>query len=112
MIYLALIHKESESDFGVSFPDFPGCITASHSLWEAKPMAAEALRGHIAAMRAAGLPLPEPSTLGAIMQHEDYADSLGVLPVRRRSPRPRHRTGALAAVAADPGQAGAAAAEG
>jgi len=81
MVYLALIHKEADSDFGVSFPDFPGCITAGNTLEEAKVMAAESLRGHIAAMRAAGLPIPEPSTLGAIMQHEDYADSLALLPV-------------------------------
>ena len=26
--YIAIIHKEPESDYGVSFPDFPGCITA------------------------------------------------------------------------------------
>jgi predicted RNase H-like HicB family nuclease len=26
--YIALIHKDPDSDFGVSFPDLPGCITA------------------------------------------------------------------------------------
>ncbi len=26
MKYIALIHKEEKSDYGVSFPDFPGCI--------------------------------------------------------------------------------------
>ena len=26
--YIALIHKAPESDFGVSFPDLPGCISA------------------------------------------------------------------------------------
>jgi predicted RNase H-like HicB family nuclease len=81
MVYLALIHKEPESDFGVSFPDFPGCVTAGDSLAEAKAMAAEALRGHITAMQAAGLPIPDPSTLGAVMAHPDYADSLALLPV-------------------------------
>ena len=25
--YIALIHKDADSDFGVSFPDFPGCVT-------------------------------------------------------------------------------------
>jgi predicted RNase H-like HicB family nuclease len=24
---IALIHKEPDSDFGVSFPDFPSCVT-------------------------------------------------------------------------------------
>ena len=53
MVYLALIHKDPDSDFGVSFPDFPGCVTAGKSLEEAKAMAAEALHGPIAAMREA-----------------------------------------------------------
>ena len=26
--YIAIIHKDSKSDFGVSFPDLPGCISA------------------------------------------------------------------------------------
>ena len=28
MDYIAYLHKEGKSDFGVSFPDFPGCVTA------------------------------------------------------------------------------------
>jgi hypothetical protein len=44
-------------------------------------LATAALRGHIAAMQAAGLAIPDPSTLGTIMQHADYADSLALLPV-------------------------------
>ena len=27
-IYTGLIHKDTDSDYGVSFPDLPGCITA------------------------------------------------------------------------------------
>ena len=47
MDYIAIIHKEPDSDFGVSFPDFPGCITAGRTLDEAKEMALEALdRAH------------------------------------------------------------------
>ena len=42
MDYIAIIHKDPDSDFGVSFPDFPGCITAGRSLDEAKDMALEA----------------------------------------------------------------------
>ena len=82
MIYLALIHQDDAgSDFGVSFPDFPGCVTAGTTLAEAKALAGEALLGHLQAMRLAGLAIPDPSILGAIMAHEDYPDSLAVLPV-------------------------------
>src|ERR1035441_6271666 len=51
MEYIAYLHKDKNSDFGVSFPDFPGCITAGSSLDEARAMAAEALALHVAGMR-------------------------------------------------------------
>jgi predicted RNase H-like HicB family nuclease len=41
--YVAVVHKDKDSDFGVSFPDFPGAVTAASSLDEAVEMAAEAL---------------------------------------------------------------------
>jgi hypothetical protein len=31
MEYIAYLHKDKNSDYGVSFPDFPGCITARQS---------------------------------------------------------------------------------
>jgi len=41
--YIALIHKESDSSYGVSFPDVPGVIAAGDSIDEAMQQAAEAL---------------------------------------------------------------------
>src|SRR2546429_6091608 len=32
MDYIAYLHKDRKSDFGVSFPDFPGCISAGRTL--------------------------------------------------------------------------------
>jgi predicted RNase H-like HicB family nuclease len=63
MEYIAYLHKDGKSDYGVSFPDFPGCITAGSTLDEARRMAAEALSFHIAGMREDGEVPPEPSTL-------------------------------------------------
>jgi predicted RNase H-like HicB family nuclease len=65
MNYLAYLHKDRNFDFGVSFPDFPGCITAGRTLEEAHRMAAEALALHIAGMAEDGETIPEPSTLDA-----------------------------------------------
>jgi predicted RNase H-like HicB family nuclease len=45
--YIALIHKDPDSDYGVSFPDLPGCVTAGSTLDEAIAMAKEALALHI-----------------------------------------------------------------
>ena len=58
MDYIAYLHKERRSDFGVSFPDFPGCITAGKTLDEARRMAAEALAIHIAGMAEDGDAIP------------------------------------------------------
>jgi predicted RNase H-like HicB family nuclease len=71
MEYIAYLHKDGKSDYGVSFPDFPGCITAGSTLEEARRMAVEALSFHIAGMREDGERLPEPSTLDDL--HNDPA---------------------------------------
>ncbi len=63
MEYIAYLHKDKNSDFGVSFPDFPGCVTAGRTLEEARRLAAEALSLHIAGMLEDGEVLPEASTL-------------------------------------------------
>jgi predicted RNase H-like HicB family nuclease len=34
--YIAVVHKDPNGDFGVFFPDFPGCITAGGTIDEAK----------------------------------------------------------------------------
>jgi predicted RNase H-like HicB family nuclease len=63
MEYIAYLHKDKKSDYGVSFPDFPGCITAGSTLEEARKMAVEALSLHIAGMLEDVEAVPEPSTL-------------------------------------------------
>src|SRR5438067_8862577 len=79
MNYIAIIHNEPDSDFGVRFPDFPGCITAGRTLDEAKDMAAEALTGHIEVMRETGEPVPDPSTLDEVMSEPDFRDGVAFL---------------------------------
>lgn len=59
--FIGIIHKDKNSDFGVCFPDFPGCITAGKTLDDAMEMAREALRGHIEVMHEYGDALPQKS---------------------------------------------------
>jgi predicted RNase H-like HicB family nuclease len=68
MEYIAYLHKNKGSDFGVSFPDFPGCVTAGKTLEEVRTLAAEALTLHIAGMIEDGEALPEPSTLDQLSE--------------------------------------------
>ncbi len=74
--YIALIHKDSDSDYGVSFPDFPGCVTAGKTVDEAKDMAQEALSGHIKTMKEFGEKIPEPSNLEKVISSPDYTDAI------------------------------------
>jgi predicted RNase H-like HicB family nuclease len=79
MDYIAYLHKERNSDFGVSFPDFPGCVTAGRTLEEAQRMAAEALALHISGIADDGDPIPEPSTLDALANDPDRKDAVAFL---------------------------------
>lgn len=63
MEYIAYLHKDDGSDFGVSFPDFPGCVTVGRTLDEARRLAPEALALHIRGMVEDGEKIPKPSTL-------------------------------------------------
>lgn len=77
--YIGLIHKEAESDFGISVPDFPGCVSAGSTLDEALAMGREALEGHIEVMAEAGEPIPEPSDIDTVMQDPEHRDGVVVL---------------------------------
>jgi len=77
--YIALLRRDPGSDFGADFPDFPGCITAGKTLDDARRMAAEALDLHMAGMLADGDPIPEPSSLDAIMADPENRDATAFL---------------------------------
>ncbi len=64
--YLAVIHKDDGSDYGVSFPDVPGVVTAGKTADEAYALAEEALQLHVNGMVEDEEALPEVSSL------EDY----------------------------------------
>jgi len=77
--FIAVIHKDPNSDFGVSFPDFPGCVSAGSTLDEAKDMAQEALALHIDGMREDGETIPTPSDFEALVEDPEYSDAVAFL---------------------------------
>jgi len=87
--YIAIVHKDPKSDFGISFPDFPGCITAGKDIDEAKDMAQEALTLHIQGMIEDGEKFPAPSKLEEIMADPDFADAVAYLVVGVPDAKPR-----------------------
>ncbi|HEU0217005.1 MAG TPA: type II toxin-antitoxin system HicB family antitoxin [Stellaceae bacterium] len=85
--YIALIHKDIGSDYGVSFPDFPGLATAGHSLDEARAMAEEALAFHVEGMIEDGEALPEPTALDEVMRDPENHDGVVTLISLKPSPK-------------------------
>ena len=70
--YIGLIHKQQGSDLGVSFPDFPGVVTAADSLDEACVMAEEALAFHVEGLVPDGEAIPDPSSIDEVLATGDH----------------------------------------
>jgi len=77
--YIAYLRKDKNSDYGVEFPDLPGCFSAGHTLEEAQAMAAEALVGHVSVLHEMGEPVPSPSSLDQLAEDPHRGDAVMVL---------------------------------
>jgi predicted RNase H-like HicB family nuclease len=73
--YIALIHKEPDSCYGVSFPDVAGVITAGDTIDEALRMAAEVLAFAVAewSEHESG-PFPLPRTIDELRADPAFRD--------------------------------------
>ena len=85
--YIALVHKDAGTSYGVSFPDVPGCISAGDTFEQAVANAAEALAGHFAAMRADGDPIPASRSFEALKRDPVFADDSAGAIVTMVTPR-------------------------
>ena len=66
MKYPAILKKEKDGKYSVSFPDFKGgkfgvCVSCGDTIEEAKDNGKEALKLHLKGLLADGEELPEPS---------------------------------------------------
>ena len=66
MLYVAFIHRDADSGFGISFPDFPGCISDGDTIDETIQRGATALAFHIEGMIQDGETVPAPRSLQGI----------------------------------------------
>lgn len=74
--YVAVIEKETDSAFGVWFPDVEGCFSAGDTLDAAVTNAAAALRQHIEAIESAGRPVPSARDVDAVLRDKDVKAAL------------------------------------
>ena len=79
--YFALVHKDPDSDYGVVFPDLPGCTSGGGTFEEAREMAREALALHLEGMAAYGEDIPQPCSADVALAHEDAFDAIALIVV-------------------------------
>ena len=72
--YIASVHKDSGTSYGVSFPDIPGCVSAGDTFEEAVVNAAEALSGHLALMKADGDAVPTPRSFEELKRDPGFVE--------------------------------------
>ncbi len=78
MRYIALIQTDNAPGYGVSFPDFPGCIAQDNTVDAAVDAAREALAFHVEGMRADGEAIPAPRTSDEIFKDPEWAEECAV----------------------------------
>ena len=60
--YPAMLHKNTDNSYNVTFPDFPGCTTTA-SKNDVCLVAGNVLQSHVAMLVANGIKLPEPTSV-------------------------------------------------
>lgn len=73
MYFPIAIHKDPDSDYGVTVPDLPGCFSAGSTIDEAMLMAREAIELYLDTLIEDGREIPEPSDIETLQKNPDYA---------------------------------------
>lgn len=73
--YPVVIHKDQDSDFGVTVPDIPGCFSAGSTVSEALNNAVEAISGHLECLAKDGESIPKAEELEEYINDPKYANA-------------------------------------
>ena len=76
MLYPVVVHKDPNSDYGVSIPDLPGCISAGTSVNEAFESVKEAIECHIEGMLIDGDTVPIGRDIDRYREDPEWADGI------------------------------------
>ncbi len=79
--YVALVDKASanSANYGVCFPDFPGCVFGGNDIDAAIESARDGLIFHIEGLIEEGHSISPPTLLEEIVKHLDYKKAIPVL---------------------------------
>ena len=76
MRYVAFVHKDPDSAYGISFPDFHGCVSVGDTMDEVIANGTEALGFHVRGMEADGDIIPQPRSLEEITHDVEVIEEL------------------------------------
>src|SRR3954465_15910681 len=76
MLYPVYVHKDPESAYGVTFPDFPGCFSAADVLEELPSLAQEAVEVHF---EGEDMEIPPPTAIEALAADPTYEGGFWLL---------------------------------
>jgi predicted RNase H-like HicB family nuclease len=76
MYFPVVVHKDRDSDYGVTVPDLPGCFSAGDTVDDALKEAVEAIECHIEGMLMDGEPIPAPHNIEYHKNNPDYANGI------------------------------------
>jgi predicted RNase H-like HicB family nuclease len=79
MNFPVIIHKDSDSDYGVMVPDLPGCFSAGDSYEDALANAREAIECHIEGLFEDNEPLPDALSIEQHKSNEFAHDAVFAL---------------------------------
>lgn len=79
MRYPVVLHKDPDSDYGVTVPDLPGCFSAGKTIDEALMEVVEAIECHIEGLLVDGEMVPAPTSIENHQDNPEYADGVWAL---------------------------------
>jgi predicted RNase H-like HicB family nuclease len=87
MNYPIVIHKDPDSDYGVTVPDLPGCFSAGSTVDEALWMAREAIELYLEVLVEDGREIPDASSVEELRNNPDLADGIWAIVTAEYPPR-------------------------
>lgn len=64
----AIVIEKAEANYSAYVPDLPGCVAVGDNLEEVEAAMREAIEFHLEGMQQEGLLIPEPTSIGKMLE--------------------------------------------
>lgn len=79
MKFPVVLHKDPDSEYGVTVPDLPGCFSAGATVEEALDAAVEAIECHVEGLLMDGLSIPAAQAVEIHRRNRDFSGGFWAL---------------------------------